>query len=150
MTMRWILAAIALGLAGCGAPKTAPPEAATTTLGSLTIGGAAVRPPLGGLTTAAGYMTIRNDGDEGDRLIGAASPAATSIELHTHRMDGGVARMERVEQVDVPAHATVTFAPGGLHLMLFGFRGEGRSATVTLRFEKAGDVAVPFAVGTPD
>jgi hypothetical protein len=93
-------------------------------------------------------MTIRNAG-EADRLVAASSAVTTSIELHTHREANGVMRMERVEAVDVPAGGTVTFAPGGLHLMLFGWTGSGAEAPITLRFEKAGEVIVPFAIQAP-
>lgn len=144
-------AVLALAIACSPAPAPEETEAAATepvTVGAITIEGAAIRPPPGGVTTGAGYLTIRNAGAEADRLLGASSPVAATIELHTHRDVGGVMRMERVEFVDVPAGGAVTFAPGGLHLMLFGWSGAAPKAMVTLRFEKAGEATVPFAVGT--
>lgn len=145
-----VLGALCL-LAGCQPAPEAPqtPAAAVgapVTAGAITVEQAAARPPLGGQTTGAGYFVIRNNGDAPDRLIGAASPVAATVELHTHRDDNGVLRMERLEAVDVPARGAVVFAPRGLHLMLFDFRPAGDTAPVTLRFEMAGEVAVDFAV----
>lgn len=142
--MRGVILAVAL--AACAQPAPAPPSGGGARLGPLTIENAVARPPLGGQTTGVAYMTVRNAGSEADRLIAASSPAAAVIELHTHRRDGAVMRMERVEGMDVPAGGAVTLEPHGLHLMLFGFAPSGAVAPVTLTFERAGAVTVDFAV----
>ncbi len=51
-------------------------------------------------------------------------------------------------QVTVPAHGSLSFAPGGYHLMIMGAKGlaDGSTATVTLKFQRAGTVVVPFRV----
>jgi copper(I)-binding protein len=49
----------------------------------------------------------------------------------------------------VPAGATVTLAPGGLHLMFMGLTApfvEGESVPVTLKFEKAGEVTLDLSI----
>lgn len=145
--MRAMVLAALLVLAACSPTAEAPLRRAT--VGDLTIENASYRPPPGGVTTGAGYMTIRNAGDAPDRLVGASSPQTATIELHTHREVDGVMRMERVEAVDVPAKGSATFAPGGLHLMMFGFVPAGEETPVTLRFEKAGEVTVGFAPAAP-
>ncbi|MBC7180020.1 MAG: copper chaperone PCu(A)C, partial [Roseovarius sp.] len=48
--------------------------------------------------TGAAFMLIENIGDADDRLIGAASPAAQKVELHTHIEEGGVMKMVHVEE----------------------------------------------------
>lgn len=96
-------------------------------------------------TTGAIYFTLVNDAGAPDRLVSAASPAARTVELHTHIDEGGVLRMRPVAGVDVPAGERVAFQPGGLHVMLIGLNGalkEGRSVPVSLTFERAGTIAV--------
>jgi copper(I)-binding protein len=97
----------------------------------------------------AGYLTIANRGTAPDRLLSATSPAAGRLELHTHIRDGDVMRMREVPAIDVPPGQTVTLRPGGLHLMLIGLNRalrQGETVPVTLRFERAGEVRVEFAV----
>ena len=153
--MKYVLAAALLALAACSpAPQKAPeapptPEATTptaaATLGALAIDSAVVRPPIEGQTTGAGFLTVRNTG-EADRLLAAVSPATSSIELHTHRHVDGMMRMEKVDAVDIQAGGPTVFEPGGLHLMMFGLAATGDVVPVTLRFEKGGEVTVPFKV----
>ena len=107
------------------------------------------RPTIAASTTSAGYVTIRNSGAKADRLLAAKTEFAQSVEIHTHIMDGDIARMRRVEAVDVPAGQTVAFNPGGLHLMVLGLKQplkEGESLPLTLVFETAGEIKVTAAV----
>jgi periplasmic copper chaperone A len=68
----------------------------------------------------AAFFTIKG-GRADDRLIEAASAVAVRTELHaTEASANGMMTMRRLPAVDVPAGATVTFAPGGRHVMLFG------------------------------
>ncbi|SLN30609.1 copper chaperone PCu(A)C [Oceanibacterium hippocampi] len=93
---------------------------------------------------AGAFLTIVNHG-AADRLVGARSPAAEKVEIHTHINDNGVMRMRRIEVVDIDMHQTVALQPGGLHLMLFGLKAlpaDGEMLPVMLRFEKAGEVEV--------
>lgn len=65
-------------------------------------------------------------------------------------MEGDVMKMRQLaDGIAVPAGATVTLAPGGLHLMFMRLNGplvEGQSVGVTLDFEKAGAVALEMPV----
>jgi periplasmic copper chaperone A len=95
--------------------------------------------------TGAAYMTLRNDGDQPDRLIGVSSDVAESAHLHSSATDDGVMKMRAVETVEVPAHGEAVLGPGGLHVMLIGLKApleEGKSFPLTLEFEKAGEVEV--------
>ena len=67
---------------------------------------------------AAGYATIRNDGDKPVTLDGADSPDYGMAMLHRSVHKDGSDSMEMVETIPVPAHASVQLAPGGYHLML--------------------------------
>jgi copper(I)-binding protein len=97
----------------------------------------------------AGYLTIANHGAAPDRLLSASSPAARSVELHTHIHEGEVMRMRPVSAIEIPPGQTVTLRPGGLHLMLVGLARplrQGETVPVTLRFERAGEVPMTLAV----
>lgn len=94
--------------------------------------------------SAGGFLTITNLGDEADRLVAVSSPAAETGEIHEMKVEDGVMTMRPLEAgVEIPAHATVTLAPGGLHLMFIDLKvrlTEGERMPVTLTFEKSGSI----------
>lgn len=87
---------------------------------ALEISQLVVREPLPGKTMTAGFMALTNTTTADQQLVSASASWAERIELHTHVHDHGVMRMRAVEQVSIAAGKTVTFKPGGLHLMVFG------------------------------
>lgn len=95
-----------------------------------------------GQYSAAAYVTISNGGEGADRLIGVESPVSAEATLHSSSSAGGIARMRRIDGgVEVPAHLTIAFAPGGNHIMLTGLKPTlkaGETAELTLIFEKSG------------
>ena len=103
--------------------------------------------------TGAGYLTVTNEGDAPDRLV-AVETAFPMTMLHATEVDAaGTARMVHLDGVDIPAGATVTLAPGGVHVMFMGLTGPleaGRAFPATLVFEKAGPVPVEFKVEARD
>lgn len=101
--------------------------------------------------SGAAFFTIMNHADEEDRLIGAASDVAKRVELHTHIEDeNGVMRMREIEGgIVVPAGGTHELMRGGDHVMFMGLNAplpEGETVSVTLTFEKAGDVTLDIPV----
>lgn len=100
--------------------------------------------------TAAGYMVLRNGGTVPDRLVSAATPMATAIEMHQMSMTDGIMRMRPLpDGIELPPGQSVRLEPGGLHLMLIGPMGglaRGTRVPVRLRFERAGQVAVELIV----
>ncbi len=113
--------------------------------GELAVTDAFVRAAPPGAGASAAYMTLRSAGRD-DRLIAARSDAARRVELHTHILEDGIARMREVEGgIALPADEAVTLAPGGLHVMLMGLTEPlvaGDAASLTLVFEKAGEIGV--------
>lgn len=94
------------------------------------------------------YLTLKGQ-DGGDRLMGASSPVASSVELHETVMDQGVMKMREVKGMQIPAGGTVMLQPGGLHIMLMNLKQplkEGESVPLTLVFEKAGPVTTSATV----
>jgi len=149
-----------LGLAACagavamlifavagGQAAQGQPTAATGSTVSLT--GAIVRLPAAPGRPAAGYMDLKG-GAKADRLVSATSPLATRIELHRSVVDGAVMKMERMEAIDVPAGGTVRFAPGGLHMMIFGLKPEAaKGVPLTLRFASGATLATTAKAEAP-
>jgi len=114
----------------------------------VTISAAWARATPPGVTTAAAYLTVANDG-AADRLVGASSPAARQVLLHAEVEEHGMQHMRALESLEVPAHGSVELAPGHTHLMLVDIAAPLKPAAtieVTLHFEKAGDVTVDVPV----
>jgi periplasmic copper chaperone A len=106
-----------------------------------------------------GYLTLNNEGGSPDRLVGASSPVAGRVEIHSMDMTDGVMRMRRLpDGIAIPAGGTVELAPGGLHLMLVDLAApieENGRVPLTLQFEHAGPVEIELTAGpvgatTPD
>ena len=129
----------------------APTWAEPVTMGDLVIERPQLRATPAGASVAAGYLSVTNTGATDDRLLGAATDRARETQIHEMRMDGEVMRMREVERgLAIPAGQSVSLQPGGYHLMLMGPEAltPGETHDVTLIFEQAGEVTVPFAVET--
>ena len=142
---------IAAALAGACLALTIPTAWAKTHDG-LAVTQAWSRPTPAGAPTAVGYLTITNHGHIPDRLIGASSSAARSVEIHQMSMTGGVMRMRPVAGgLAIGAGQTIALSPGGYHLMLIGpkrpFKA-GEHVPVTLEFARAGKVMATLDVGS--
>lgn len=100
-------------------------------------------------TNSAAYFVIVNDGDEADSLIGVASDIANSAEMHETRIENDVAQMVPVSRVEVPAHGSIEFKPGGYHVMLVGLTQDlkaGNTFKLTLQFEKSGEITLDVPI----
>ena len=109
-----------------------------------------IRTPPPGAPTAAGYATIVNHGFTSDRLTGAYSRAASSVELHHMSTTGGIMRMRPISGgLAMSGSATLRLTPNGDHFMLIAPKGPlkaGSHVKVTLQFQRAGSVAADFVV----
>ncbi len=117
--------------------------------GALAIQHPWARATAGAAKVGALYLTVRNGDTEADRLLGVSTDVAETCELHLSETSGDVMTMRAVEEVEVPAGGGATFAPQGAHIMLIGLKRplkKGEHFTATLRFAKAGDVAVDVTV----
>ena len=96
-------------------------------------------------TNSAVYLLLRNRGPAADRLIGAEAAVSNSAELHESRMEDGVMRMRRVEELLVPSGGEVALRPGGYHLMLLNLHRPltaGDTVPLFLEFERSGRIEV--------
>lgn len=123
------------------------------TAGDLTISGAYTRAMLPQAKVGGGYLVIDNKGVAADRLLGGATEAAKTVQVHQMKMEGDMMKMGQVEGgLEIPAGGSVALTNGGYHLMLMGvgtpFK-QGECLELTLKFEQAGDVPVILNVGGP-
>ena len=101
-------------------------------------------PRVGGV-----FMMLKNSGQGPARLVEARSDVAAKVELHTHLMEDGIAKMRPVEAIEIPAQGMHALARGGDHVMLMGLTRpmlEGEMVTLEMTFEKAGTVTVEVPV----
>ncbi|MDE0038174.1 MAG: copper chaperone PCu(A)C [Gammaproteobacteria bacterium] len=106
-----------------------------------------VRVPVAGRTVTAAYCDVINPGDMPVDIVGfETNHPGLRVEIHESIEHDGMMQMRRLARVTIPAKATVSFAPGGKHLMLFGF--DGSAADVTLAATLAGGGTLPVVFAT--
>ncbi len=92
-----------------------------------------------------GYVRIRNEGTEPDRLVQVSCTCSRATEIHSTQGP----EMVTLPGLDIPAGGTVEIRPGsGLHIMIEAARPlpAGSEVDVTLRFERAGEITRRFKV----
>lgn len=103
-----------------------------------------------GAKIAGGYLTLVNHGAAADRLVSMSSGNAGRVEIHEMKEEHGIMKMRPLSQgIAVAPGETVTFAPGGLHVMFMDLKGplaQGENLAAQLVFEKAGAIDVTFKV----
>ena len=143
-----ILPVCALALAGCGSGDgaSAAPKA-TVRITDATIDWPA-NPEV-----AAVRLRVRNDGSHDDELQGVSTQVARSAMVHRSSVDAsGRSTMAPVAGLTIPARSTVTFEPGGLHIMLDGLTRDlriGDRVPVTMVFRDAGSITTEAKVVAP-
>lgn len=139
-TGRVLAVTVALWSVGCADAMPRP---------DVRVEGPWVRAVTGADANTAAYLTLHNTGSAPDRLLGARSDAAQATELHRTTIDeAGLARMGRVEAVDIPRGDSVVLEPGGYHLMLMGAGplAEGDTVRLSLLLETSGALEVAAEV----
>jgi hypothetical protein len=100
---------------------------------------------------SAAYLRLCNGADVSDRLVAVSFDGAAAAEIHTTSVsEKGVASMAPVEGgLELPPGQMIVLEPGGAHIMLIGVAeplAEGEIQSLTLQFENAEPLTVPFAV----
>ena len=101
-----------------------------------------------GVETGAVYCKIQNHGGA-DRLVGARSSAARTVEIHASVAQNGVVEMRRIDALPLDTGASVELTPGGTHVMLVGLAAPlvaGAKIELTLVFATAGMVTIEVPV----
>jgi copper(I)-binding protein len=148
-----LIALSLLALAACGEPSSS--AKVTKTVDGDSVGvevtDAWCRATPNGARAGACYATLRATGRD-DRLVGVATTAAETVQVHEMRTEGGMMRMgELAGGLPLPEDADVTLAPGGTHVMLMGLAGPlvaGERVTLTLDFAETTDVTMDVPIRT--
>lgn len=119
--MRALLVGAALLVAACSG-ESAPP---------FVVAGIEITEPLPGRSMSAGYMTLTNNTKSPIAVTEVRSPQFGSVEIHRSSIEDGVARMRRIDTLEIPAGSTVTLERGGLHLMLMNARDDPDAVSLT-------------------
>jgi copper(I)-binding protein len=136
--MIWILVAIPVFLAFSGCQRTPP---------KITIEDARVEFSQAMKDEASVFLKIVNIGGP-DKLLGAevSIPGATA---DIHEMSGMM--MTIVKEFDIPANSTTDFRNGASHIMITDLPadfGKGDRFTLTLKFERSGELSIPLTFAT--
>jgi len=114
----------------------------------INIENAWVRPAGKGMNSAL-YLSIKNNNTTSDILYKVGSDAAELVQMHQTVEKNGMAAMQRVKSVTIPAHKTIEFKPGGYHVMLIELKRDlnaGEKISFTLYFKRAGRIKVQAEV----
>jgi copper(I)-binding protein len=150
------IALAAAGLAGCKQsaeqPEVEASEAAPEAPAGIAVSnGRLVLPAVGG-NPGAVYFDVANNGGADTAIAGASVEGAGSAMLHTTVQSGGMASMQHMDSVPVAKGATVSFSPGGNHVMAMDLSDTlkaGASTEVTLTFADGDKVSFPAQVRAP-
>ena len=89
-----------------------------------------------GQTVGAAYMTFISAQDS--TFIKAETTIASSVEIHSMKMNDGVMKMRMLNELPLSAGKPEKLAPGGFHLMLFDLKKQliaGENINLTLTFK---------------
>ena len=141
-----VLKGLVLGAAVLLAPVLA---LAGTAAESVAVEGAYVRAVPPGQPNSAAFMVLRNASSDAHAVVAASSPAAQTVELHTHVNENGMMMMRPVERIEVAGNGETPLQPGGFHVMLIGLTGPlvpDAAVPVTLTFEDGSQETVEATV----
>jgi hypothetical protein len=120
-------------------------------LGDLVIDHPVARTTTATAMSGAGYLVVTNTGNTDDTLL-AVRADFPRVMMHDTETVDDIATMFHIDSLVIPAGETVTFAPGGKHVMFMGLDGdpfeEGETVPATLVFEKSGEIDIEFNVET--
>ncbi len=116
----------------------------------LTISNPMIRATIPPHLVSAGYLKIKNEGSENDRLLSISSKFSERDEIHTMTMEDDVMKMRPLpDGIEIASGEEVILEPGGMHFMFLKVEeelAEGDIHPITLEFEQRGEVTVNFTV----
>lgn len=105
-----------------------------------------------GVPNTAAYFSIQNQSDTSQILIGATADFATKAEIHNHILVNDMMSMQQQSEVVIQPGESVQFAPGGLHIMIFGLKTplrEGQSVEISLQTKGGESISITAKVARP-
>jgi copper(I)-binding protein len=102
-----------------------------------------------GSDVAAVYLSLSNTTLKPIIVIGVQSPLATHAMVHESSVTNGQSQMRMKETIVIAPGKTVSFAPGGTHVMLSGLKGGitvGQTVPLVLLLADGSKVAVAAVV----
>ena len=126
------IAILVVAIAGTGIGMSRAADACSDTI-CVEQAWARATPP--GAQNAAVYFSIINNDHADDAVSSISTPTAAQAMLHQTTISGGVARMEMLQKLRIPAHGRVVLTPRSYHVMLTGLKAplkQGMAIPVTV------------------
>lgn len=107
-----------------------------------------------GARTAAAFMTIQNNGEVAEKLIGAESSVAGIVEIHQNMIDpdDGTMMMRKIKGLDLGVGEEVVLEPKGYHIMFLDLQESlaiGQTFNLTLLLESGSVVKTKVQIVPP-
>lgn len=101
----------------------------------------------------AAYLTLHNHSTQGYTLSSLSSPDFSRVEMHRTEQHEGMSKMIPVSRVMLSTKGSVSFQPGGMHLMLMNPKkrlkaGDNISLTLFFTDESSLNISVPVKKAT--
>lgn len=99
----------------------------------------------------AGYAVLQNTASKPLSLVGLSSASFAEVSAHETVTTNGMASMQAINALVIPANGTVDLAPGGKHLMLMHPKQPvrpGDTLTIDIKDDRGCTTAVKFTVAT--
>ena len=101
------------------------------------------------LDVTPAYVVVVNHSDRVDRLVGAESASAESVEMFTTVLERGSLRTRKINTIDMPLGVPLQMHPNGPYLLLRGLRRSlrgGQRVPITLHFERSPPLVIRATV----
>lgn len=141
--------AASLALAACGGEADAPAETDPDMMPGVSVENARLVLPAVSGNPAAVYFDLKYDGDRAAVVRAAEVAGAEMTMMHETRDNNGISEMQDLTQVPLNKGETVTFEPGGKHVMVTGLGEDvtaGGTVEVTLTFVGGDKASFPAEV----
>ena len=96
------------------------------------------------------FVTIKNNGDKDEELLGASCNFAEVVEVHeTFKKSDDMMGMRQVNSLNIKAKSTLELKPRSYHIMLIKLTKDlktGDKMDITFKFKNAGEIKVKAEV----
>lgn len=111
-----------------------------------------LRAPAPGQPVTGGYCDIANAASTQATIVAfrdadcRGDDCAIRVEMHETIQHEGMVRMRPIPRLVIAGNGTLSLAPGGKHLMVFGLASEAREARLRAVFADGAEQVVRFVV----